>query len=119
MRSAVLLFLIALPVEAAERDRLHGAWGTPNQCARAPIKAGGTVRAEPFIIGADWLKHGQLWCRLQWFPIETRKDGLFTGAYAHCGEDSVRTYLLGMDLSGEQLTLRWEFPHKNGPLSRC
>ena len=123
MRPAVLIaLLVSLPAVSAkadERSRLYGSWGTERQCARAMIKPGGTVRAEPFEITPGWLRQGRRWCRLDWFPIEPRDNGFFTGAHALCGEDSARSYLLGMKLSGDQLTLRWDFPFRNGPLRRC
>jgi len=102
-----------------DRARFLGVWGTDRQCAGAPIKPGGTVLAEPFHIGEDWLRHGPVWCRLTWFPVERRADGLFTGAYAQCGEDSVRDFLLRLELSGETLTLRWGLTLSNGPLAGC
>lgn len=121
MRCAFLIFLLAFPAAAAadEREVFYGTWGTAEQCARAPLKPGGTVLAEPFEISADWLRQGRFWCRLTWGPMERREDGLFTGAHAQCGEDSVRGYFLGMTLSGDDLTLRWHFPFSNGPLARC
>ncbi len=121
MRLAFLIMLFALPAFAAEdqRDDLYGSWGTEKQCARAPFKAGVEVFAEPFEIRPGWLKHGEFWCKLNWGPIEARSDGFFTVAFAACGEDTVRQYILGMELSGEALTLRWDFPHSNGPLARC
>jgi len=121
MRYIFLTILLALPAlaAAAEREALYGKWGTPKQCARELIKEGGTVLAEPFEINAQWLRQGQLWCRLNWFPTEVREDGLFTGAYALCGEDAAQSYTLGMVLSDSKLTLRWDFPLSNGPLERC
>ena len=120
MRYAFLICLLAFPAQAAdEREAFYGTWGTPKQCARETIKPGGTVLAEPFEISSDWLRQGQLWCSLNWYPIETREDGVFSGAFAQCGEDSVRDYALGMKLSGDNLTLRWDFPLSNGPLARC
>ncbi|MEM8648745.1 MAG: hypothetical protein AAGF86_20715 [Pseudomonadota bacterium] len=128
MRYALLIALLAFPaaalsaataVAADEREVFYGTWGTPKQCARAPIKPGGTVLAEPFEIDAEWLRQGRFWCRLSWYPIEQREDGFFTGARAQCGEDSVRGYSLGMVLSGDKLTLRWDFPRSNGPLALC
>lgn len=122
MRFVFLIICLAAPaaVAAADlREALYGTWGTERQCARAPIKPGGTVLAEPFEINGEWLRHGQVWCRLSWFPVEPREDGFFTGAHAQCGEDSVRGYFLRMNLSGEELTLRWDFPLSNGPLTRC
>ncbi|MBI1384760.1 MAG: hypothetical protein GC150_07615 [Rhizobiales bacterium] len=119
---SVILFVctsIAATADAGgDRERFHGAWGTAAQCARAPIKPGGTVLAEPFVVGSEWLRHGEIWCRLTWFPLERREEGWFTGAQAQCGEDAVRDYVLGMTLSGEELTLRWNFPLV-GPLTRC
>lgn len=124
MRIAVFIALLALPglagaVDADERAAFYGVWGTPKQCAREPIKPGGTVIAQPFEISADGLRQGQFGCHLRWGPIERREDGLFTVANAQCGEDSARSYLLGLVLSGKDLTLRWDFPVSNGPLRRC
>lgn len=122
MRLAFLIVLMSvqvLPAAAGERDALFGTWGTQRQCDRVPIKPGGTVRAEPFAIGDKWLRQGQLWCRLDWGPVEARPDGLFAAAFAHCGEDGVRRYFLGLVLAGKDLTLRWDFPISNGPLQRC
>jgi len=119
VRYAFLIALLAVPAAADEREVFYGTWGTAQQCSRAPIKPGGTVLAEPFEISSDWLRQGRLWCRLSWFSIEPREDGFFTGARAQCGEDSLRDYILGMELSGDDLTLRWDFPLSNGPLARC
>lgn len=120
MRNVLALFFWFLAVTAAadERSAFYGAWGAAEQCARTPILPGGTVMSRPFEIGAEWLRHGEVWCRLTWFPVERRADGLFTGAHAQCGEDAVRDYLLGMTISGDSLTLRWDF-QLVGPLSRC
>lgn len=107
------------PASAEPRAVFYGTWGTEAQCAGAPIKPGGTVMAAPFEITAQWLRHGPLSCRLNWFPIETREDGVFSGAHALCGEDAVRSYFLGMRLLEGALTLRWDFPFANGPLARC
>jgi hypothetical protein len=114
-----MIVLLAGPAMADDRSVLFGAWGTETQCARAPIKPGGTALAEPYEIGSDWLQHGEIWCRLNWFPIEPRGDGLFTGARAQCGEDSIRDYLLRMTLSGGELTLGWGVFRSTGPLARC
>lgn len=119
MRYLLFFLLFSLPVQADEREAVLGTWGTEKQCARALLKPGGTVAAEPFEISHGWLRQGDRWCRLNWFPVEKRENGIFTGAHAMCGEDSVQGYMLGMELSDDRLTLRWEFPHKNGPLERC
>ena len=121
MRFVFLIVLLAFPADAADNERaaFYGTWGTVKQCARAPIKPGGTVLAAPFEISQDWLKHGRVWCRLKWFPLQPREDGFFTGAEAQCGEDSVRDYVLRMDLSGDGLTLRWDLFRSSGPLARC
>lgn len=119
MRSLLLLALLSFPAHAGGHDSFLGSWGTEAQCARAPVKPAGTVLAEPFEIGRLWLRQGQLWCKLDWGPVEAREDGLFTAATVMCGEDSVRGYFLGMTLSGDRLTLRWDLFHSNGPLSRC
>ena len=113
------IVLIAAPVAADDRAAFYGTWGTAKQCTRAPIRPGGTVLAEPFEISSEWLRQGRFWCRLNWGPMEARENGFFTGAHAQCGEDTVRGYFVGMILSGDDLTLRWDFPLSNGPLRRC
>ena len=119
MRFIFLLVIFSLPAQASDYDAFFGTWGTEAQCARLPLKSGGTVLAEPYKIGRLWLRQGQLWCALRWGPVETRGNGSFTAANAQCGEDSVRDYFIGMHLTGDELTLRWEFPNKSGPLKRC
>lgn len=122
MLHAVLIALSCLVANMAfadQRAAIHGVWGTAEQCGRAPIKEDGTVLWEPFVIDEEWLRQGQLWCQLSWFPEERRQDRLFTGAFAKCGEDAVRSYLLGMVLEGGALTLRWDVFRSNGPLKRC
>jgi len=115
-----LHFLLVLPEAAAEdHQKFFGTWGTEKQCARDPIQPGGTVLAHPYEISKEWLRQGDLWCLLSWGPVEQRSTGHFTGAYARCGEDSVRQYFLGMALSGDQLTLRWNILTTNGPLKIC
>ena len=116
---AVLISSFASDAMADKRAALYGKWGTPQQCARAPIKAGGTVLAEPFEIGPTWLKQGQTWCDLNWGPVEVRKNGFFTAANALCGEDALRRYFLGVELHDDTLRLRWGFPHLSQKLSRC
>ena len=105
--------------DSGEHSRFLGTWGTSKQCNHDPIKPGGTVLATPFEIRADWLRHGTLWCQLDWGPVEQRDSGYFTGANARCGEDAVRDYFLGMTLTGDALTLRWQPFLANGPLARC
>jgi len=119
MRFLVLIILLAAPAQAADYEKFLGTWGTVAECARAPLKPGGTRLAEPVEISKLWLKQGQLWCALNWGPIEPREGGAFTAATAQCGEDSVRAYFLGLLLAGEDLTLRWDFTHLDGPLRRC
>ena len=114
-----LIVLLAAPAGADDRSALYGTWGTAKQCTRAPVKPGGTVLSEPFVIGPEWLRQGTFWCRLTWGPMEPRENGVFTGAHAQCGEDAARGYFLGMILTGDDLTLRWDFPLSNGPLQRC
>lgn len=117
----ITLFTFALTAEtiAGEREVFFGTWGTLKQCSRAPIKPEGTVLSEPFEISSHWLRHGNLWCSLNWGPVEARKNGFFTAAHAQCGEDSVRAYFLGLELSGSNLRLRWSFPQLSGLLARC
>ena len=121
MRRPFLPFLFALAAmpAAADRAAFFGLWGTPQQCARELIKPGGSVRAAPYEIGGEWLRQGALWCQLDWFPIERRGGGAFTGAHARCGEDAVRGYLLGMTLEGDALTLRWDVFRATAPMGRC
>lgn len=115
----ITLFCVtAVTAAAQERKAFYGSWGAEQQCARALFNPGGQVRAAPYEIGDQWLKHGRFWCRLNWFPVERREDGLFTAARVQCGEDALRDYLLGMSLSDGKLTLRWDF-QLVGPLARC
>ena len=117
---AALLFLsLGKAAWSDGHEVFYDVWGTEKQCARAPIKSGGTVLAEPIEIGPIWLKQGDLWCGLSWGPVEKSENGLFTIANAKCGEDSILDYLLGFKLVGDQLTLRWEVTLSNGPLMRC
>ena len=122
MRPLILIALLMLPVSATAGDGhtvFYGTWGTAKQCNREPVKPGGSFLSEPYEIGDEWLRQGQLWCLLSWGPIEKRPDGYFSGAHARCGEDTVRQYFLGMKLSGDALTLRWGFPATSGPLRKC
>ena len=111
--------LLALPANAAEQTVFYGIWGTKNQCAGNPIKPGGTVLDTPFEISKDWLRQGGQWCRLNWGPVEKRKQGYFSVANALCGEDNAQSYFLGFVLAKNDLTIRWAFPHKSGPLNKC
>lgn len=117
--SLVVFAGLAASALADKRAPFYGAWGTAQQCAGALLKPEGTVTAKPFEISAQWLRQGETWCRLSWFPVEARDDGFFSGARAHCGEDGVRDYFLRMSIKGEQLTLRWDLFQANGPLARC
>lgn len=119
MRYALLIALLALPAMADEREVFYGTWGTQQQCARTAIKPGGTVLAAPFEISDEWLRQGTHWCRLNWLPVEPREDGYRARARALCGEDTVRDYALGLELSGDELTLRWGFLLSNTQLARC
>lgn len=123
MRFACLIVLFAFPSVAHATSDLrgvfYGTWGTVKQCSRTPIKSGGTVLSEPFEIKPNTLRHGGVWCNLSWGPIEKRENGIFTAAHAQCGEDSVRSYLLGMELTGNNLKLRWGFPGLSDSLARC
>ena len=129
MRHSVLLLVFAsitaaavAAAAAAEREVFYGTWGTAQQCARQPIKQGGTLLAQPYELGATWLKQGNLYCQLNWGPIERRSGGgggFFTAAHAACGEDTIRSYFLGVELRGEQLRLSWGFPNATPPLRRC
>ncbi|MEM9602458.1 MAG: hypothetical protein AAGA11_06325 [Pseudomonadota bacterium] len=98
---------------------LFGTWGTASHCARLPIQPGGTVLAEPFEVGPDWLRHGTLWCALTWGPVQPRDNGLFSAAHARCGEDAVRAYFLRFNLEDDALTLRWGPFLSNSDLLPC
>ncbi len=119
MWRAVAFLLAAAPAHAEGRDALYGLWGDARQCARQPIVAGATLRAEPFEIGPGWLRHGAIWCRLTWFPAEPRGDGLYVSTRALCGEDSAQSYRLDFALAGGTLTMIWDESVANGPLQRC
>lgn len=119
MRLFLALTLMATPAAADDRSAFYGSWGTTAQCTGAPIQAGGTVVAAPFEIDDAFLKHGNIWCRLNWSPIERQDRALVTGALALCGEDSVQSYQLGLKLSDGVLSLRWGHLHRNRGLGRC
>ena len=119
MRWFLFLLCLMTPLHAADRTALYGTWGTPAQCDRQPILDGGTKLAEPFEIHPGWLRHGALWCRLSWFPIQPRENGLFVGTSALCGEDSANSYRLDFALDRQSLTLIWNNSLINGPLARC
>ena len=127
MRQIFLFLVCALTVcgggvaaaAAADRAAFYGQWGTAKQCARKPIKPGGTLLAQPYELGPTWLKQGSLYCQLNWGPVEQRQDGSFTAANAACGEDTIRSYFLGIERRGDQLLLSWGFPNFSPPLSRC
>jgi len=116
-----LIPLLASPTFAEDRKAFYGKWGTDKQCARQPIIPNGTYLAEPFEIGSEWLRHGDLWCNLTWYPVGTRENGTsFTNAHAKCGEDAVRDYLMRFTLTDtEELTLSWNFTTTKGPLKQC
>jgi len=123
-KSLIVFFaLAAIPVHAGGDNFVHGLWGTAAQCAQELIKPGGTRLAEPFEIGPEWLRQGDIWCKLTWFDPQERAQGIFIGARARCGEDSLQGFWLGMafDRSGdaEQLSLIWNENLVNGPLERC
>lgn len=106
--------------KAAESlSQFHGVWGTAKQCNREPIIDGGTRLAEPIEINANWLRQGDIWCQLTWFPVEHRSTQLFTGAFVRCGEDAVRDYLVRMFLKDQQLSLSWDLSAKGDQLERC
>lgn len=110
MRYLIPFILLASPTAASDKyAEFYGTWGTSNQCAKAPIIAGGTQLAAPFKIGPEWLQHGQIYCSLTWGPVSDRDDGRFTIATAKCGEDAVRGYTLGLTRAGESLELTWDF----------
>lgn len=106
-------------VFADKRSMLYGEWGTEAQCARAPIVASGTKLSAPFNLQADWLGHGDVWCRLIWTSTLKRSSGLLAVADALCGEDAVYRYRIEFSLSSNELSIRWNQEFKNGPLSRC
>ena len=124
MRTLIALSLSLLSLSHASANptphtAFFGTWGTPAHCAKQPIKPGGTVLAEPFEIGPDWLRHGQLWCALTWGPVQGRASGSFSAAHARCGEDAVRDYFLRFNLENGSLTLRWGPFLSNSELRRC
>ncbi|MEM7378046.1 MAG: hypothetical protein AAF460_11140 [Pseudomonadota bacterium] len=119
---ATALGLLCLSQAVANPDPhtpFFGTWGTPSHCARLPIQAGGTVLAEPFEVGPDWLRHGTLWCALTWGPVQPLDSGLFSVAHARCGEDAVRAYFLRFNLENDALTLRWGPFLSNPSLRPC
>jgi len=121
MKPLRVILLVLLPSLAAadERTLLYGTWGDTRQCTGAMLQPGGTLRAAPFVIDAGWLRHGQTWCRLTWFPVQPHPGGLFVSTRALCGEDSARGFRLDFTLQDDALRLIWDEALVNGPLHRC
>ena len=116
---AMIALLGASAAFADERAPLYDTWGTPKQCEHVLLKPGGTVTAHPFEIRPGWLRHGDLWCRLNWFPATPRADGMFVSSRALCGEDSAQGFRLDMVLGADGLRLIWDERLVNGPMQRC
>ncbi|MEM7257214.1 MAG: hypothetical protein AAF404_07480, partial [Pseudomonadota bacterium] len=104
---------------AQNQQRLIGEWGTEQQCAGELITARGSVRAAPFKIQADWISHGDVWCRLTWVRAGDTADGFIAEARALCGEDDLRDYRIDFTLTDNKLWLRWNLQIENGPLRQC
>ncbi len=119
MKLLTALVLLLVSTGAAAQVELYGVWGSEAQCARQLIIPKGTKRAAPFEIHRDWLGHGEVWCRLIWSSVVPSAQGLVAVATGLCGEDAVRDYQLRFNLSGEALTVIWNWQHANGPLQRC
>ena len=113
------LFIVVTATHANDQEPLYGKWGTEAQCAGELITPKGTKRASPFDIQSQWLRNGEVWCRMNWGVVDKTEDGLFTVAQGQCGEDSVRGYNINFRLVGDELTLVWNLWHKVGPLMRC
>ena len=119
MRTFLILLLFATLVQADDKEVLYGEWGTEAQCARLPIIPEGTKLAAPYEIKPDWLRHGEVWCRVNWSNASSESNGLFIAARGQCGEDAVRDYRINFRLRADKLTLTWNEWHKVGPLMRC
>jgi len=113
------LLLLAIHVQADNKELLYGEWGTDTQCARELISPKGTKYAAPFNIQPNWLEQNDVWCRLSWLSITENTDGVFALAQAQCGEDSIRDYRITFELIESELNIRWNLSLKNGPLLRC
>jgi len=67
----------------------------------------------------DWLGHGDVWCRLIWTSVQSAENGVMAFANAVCSEDTERDYQIRFEVSGDALTIVWNFEFQNGPLKRC
>ena len=117
--ASIALVLFIAPAHANDKEPLYGKWGTEAQCAGELITPKGTKRASPFDFQSQWLRNGEVWCRMNWGVVDKTEGGLFTVAQGQCGEDSVRGYNINFRLVGDELTLVWNLWHKVGPLMRC
>ncbi len=97
----------------------YGAWGTQAQCARSLIVPFGTKHYAPFKISADWLQHGDVWCRLSWANVFINDADAAGVANAICGEDDSRNYRINLNLNGDELALVWNGDIVNSRLLRC
>jgi len=120
LRILFVLSFVSPQAYAQDIESLVGVWGTEAQCSGSLITPKGTKRAEPFDLQSDWLGHGGVWCRLNWWSSSpTDADGRTAIAQAVCGEDGERDYQLRFNLDGDALTIIWNWQFKNGPLRRC
>ena len=115
----LVCLLMTPPALSNDRDALYGQWGTLRQCSAELIVDDGSKKAAPFILSADWLSHGEVWCRLRWQHSDSTVEFTEATARAVCGEDSVRDYHVEMLLANDLLTLIWDRWLVNGPLRRC
>jgi len=114
------LLLFAPLVIAQDVQPLVGLWGTDKQCAGELITPKGTKHAAPFDLRPDWLGHGEVWCRLNWWSVDQLNEGGMTAlAQAVCGEDIERDYKIRFNLRDDTLTIVWDWEFQNGPLKRC
>ena len=119
MKFFITALLFVSTTAIANSALFYGIWGSEAQCARTLIIPQGTKHWSPFEISADWLKHGEVWCRIDWVNVVPREEGAYAVAQALCGEDDNRNYRINFNLVGDELTLIWNNEFANSALRRC
>jgi len=128
-----ILLLAIIPVAGAQTPyRLntgqHGiqapaaliaTWGTPAQCRAHKAGIKDDMSLLPYVISAQWMQRGILYCNLTWLATHGNQQTVHTSAHALCGEDTVRDYRIFFNLENGILRMRWSRDFLTKKLHRC
>jgi len=98
---------------------LLGTWGTAEQCHAHNAGEIDNPRFNPYLIGSEWIRQGNVYCYLSWHEKRHDGDGLQAHALAQCGEDNLREYRLTLRLQQERLRIRWSDDFTTRALEAC